>query len=420
MVAFKTSLAATMLILLLGCSDQKPAAAAALSAPPQLFVLAPTPSHDSLPRSSANELARLSADPAAAEVAFVRLAPELVSQRNEDLTVSVPGKKTVQFHLRDFTAITPEIFGWVGYTPSAWKQAHPDSPAEIANDPMFFLSLVREGNNVLGDLTLDGQHYRLQPIGSGLHVLVKVDESKLPPESEPRISGVAAQAPEASEIAKSAHSTIRVMFVVTDQRKALSPNYKADLALALNNANQYMKSSDVQITYELAGYYDGGYDETGRSYNQQLDDLRLAKPFADKVLAQREALGADLVSMYSTAPQYCGLAWLTASKAQAHSVISCSSSLAHELGHNLGVNHGWKPGDPERNPPYMHGYQHDEAPIFRTIMTGTNGAIPYFSNPRLQYQGVPMGTVYHNDAARRFNERRQVVEDFYPPLASPK
>jgi len=50
----------------------------------------------------------------------------------------------------------------------------------------------------------------------------------------------------------------------------------------------------------------------------------------------------------------------------------------------------------------------------------SHNAIPYFSNPRLTYTGFPIGTSSHHDAARRFNERRETVEGFYPPLPSPK
>lgn len=411
----KASLIVAISILILGCSVSERPVHKTSRATPQLFTLEPTPSRETLQANATGELATVLANLANAEVTFVKIDPDAVSPQRQDLQVDLPGGKTVQFHLRDFTPITPDIVGWVGYRPSAWKTAHPGSSSEIAIDPRFYLSLVRKGNTVLGDLIVEGQRYRIQPMGPEKNALIKVDESILPPEAEPLVRpGPEAKVSEKAASGDAAHSVIRVMFLATRQMKALNPNYKEGLALALNNANQYMKNSDVQITYELAGFYDGDYDETGRNYLQQLNDMRLAKPFADQVLARREALQADLVSMFSTNPQYCGMAWLTAKKEQAHSVISCSQSLAHELGHNLGVNHGWKEGDAVRDPPYMHGYKHVAAPAFHTIMIGTHGSIPFFSNPRLQHEGVPMGTTDHHDAARRFNERRKIVEHFYP------
>lgn len=388
---------------------------------PQLFTLEPTPDRQTLMRTAKGSLAHVLADPAAQDVTFIKVSPALVSQQTQDLAVTLPNGRTEQFHLRDFSTITAEIQGWVGYKPSIWKAAHaPSSAAEIDIDPLYYLSLARHGDALVGSVIIDGQRYQIDRLDTRQQILVKVDESKLPKDAEPPNANEAGSTDEAPAAAPSSgHSTLRVMFLTTKQRRASTPNYKLVLANALNDANQYMINSHVPVSYELAGFSEADYDETGRTYNQQLNDIRLAQPFAAEVLRQREALRADLVSMYSTNGQYCGMAWLTASKAQAHSVISCSLSLAHEIGHNLGVNHGWKAGDAVRNPSYMHGYQHTAAPVFKTIMIGTQGAIPFFSNPRLRYQGVAMGTTDHHDAARRFNERRETVENFYPPAVTP-
>ncbi|WP_153785715.1 reprolysin-like metallopeptidase [Pseudomonas sp. EMN2] len=409
--------AGTALLLSTACSATPPPAVSIASATPQLFMLEPTPDRDTLKRSADGHLARVLADPASQEVTFIKLSSALVNGQTHDLAVTMPNGKTAQFHLRDFSTITAGIEGWVGYKPSNWKSAHASSSAaEIDIDPLYYLSLAREGDTVVGSVIVDGQRYRIDDLGAGKQVLIKVDESQLPQDAEPLQANMAGSVDDTpGKVHGSAHSVLRVLFLVTNQRKAATPTYKLVLANALNDANQYMINSNVGVTYELAGFYEGEYDETGRSYTQQLNDIRLAQPFAGEVLKRREALGAHLVSMYSTARQNCGMAWLTASKAQAHSVISCPASLAHELGHNLGVSHGWTEGDAQRKPPYMHGYRHNTAPTFRTIMTGTAGAIPFFSNPRLQYQGVPMGTTNHHDAARRFNERRETVENFYPP-----
>ncbi|WP_158621148.1 zinc-dependent metalloprotease family protein [Pseudomonas sp. p106] len=418
--SWKTCLAGSALLMMWGCSTSIATTSTPTRAAPQLFTLEQTQDRQALQRTATGQLATLLADPANAEITLVKVDPQLVSQQNKELAVSLPDGKTAQFRLRDYTAITSGIVGWVGYLSSTWKQAHGGSSSEIDNDPLFYLSLARAGDTLVGDLTIDGQPYRLQPLDSGQHVLIRIDESKLAPEAEPLLPlGTAAPDPTIGKAAQSAHSTIRVLFMATDQRKLRNPEYKIELALALNNANQYMKNSNVPITYQLAGYYEGPYDETGRSYKEQLNDMRLAQPFAQQLLAIREALRADLVSMYSTATEYCGMAWLTTGKLQGHSVISCSSSLAHELGHNLGANHNWEPGNAIGNPPYMFGYRYTAGtPRFSTQMSyGCSPACPriaYHSNPRLTYQGIPLGTTQNHDVARRFNERRDTVANFYP------
>lgn len=383
----------------------------------QLFKIDPTPERQVLQRTGTAYMQQLLADPANEQVTLIELTPTLLTNQTQELTVTLPDGKAAQFHLRDFTPIAQGIDGWVGYKPSTWKQAHaPSSATEIDYDPLYYLSLAREGDKLVGSVIVEGQRYRIDHIGDGQHVLIKVDESKLPKEAEPLKAQDVAVDNTIGKAPQSAHSIIRVMFLATNQRKAASPNYKLELANALNTANQYLKNSKVDLTYELAGFYEGAYDEAGRTYQQQLNDLRPAEPFAGEVLARRELLGADLVSMYSTVSAVCGVAWLSASKVQGHSVISCPGSLAHELGHNLGVNHGWKEGDSISNPPYMHGYRSEGSPAFHTQMITSHGAIPYFSNPRLTYQGAALGTVDHHDAARRINERRETVENYYPPV----
>lgn len=410
-------LACAGLLMATACSMAATPSGASGSAAPQLFALEPTPDRSTLQRTGNDYLKRLLTDPANEQVTLIKLAPALVNNQTQDLAVTLPDGTSAQFHLRDFNTITDGIQGWVGYKASTWKQVHTSSSAEIDNDPQYYLSLAREGDTLVGSIIADGQHYRIDQAGPGQHVLIKVDASKMPKEAEPRqVEHADAVDETIGKVPQSGHSVIRILFLATDQRKAASPNYKLELAKAVNDANQYLRNSQVDMTYELAGYYEGSYDETDRAYKQQLDDIRLAQPFAEAVLSRREELRAHVVSMYSTAPQFCGMAWLSASKAQAHSVISCPGSLAHELGHNMGVNHGWVPGDPVRNPPYMHGYKRTATPALHTIMITSHGAIPYFSNPRLTYQGVALGTVANHDAARRFNERRETVENFYPPL----
>ncbi|HKS13078.1 MAG TPA: M12 family metallo-peptidase [Pseudomonas sp.] len=413
---WKSCLMGAGLAVVSACTPTTHDAVTTTGGAPQLFTLEPAQDRAVLQRTADSYLATLLAAPANEQVTLIKVNPAVVSRDTQELAVTLPDGKTARFHLRDFTTITPGIEGWIGYKPSDLTQAQAAASSEIDIDPRYYLSIVREGDKLVGSLVVDGQLYQLDHVGPGRNALIKVDESKLPAHGKPLVPNHGGD--RAGRQAQSAHSTIRVLFVTTNQSRATRPNNRAELAKALNDANQYMRNSDVAITFELAGYYDADYDETGRTYSQQLDDIRLARPFGADVLKVRETLRADLVSMYSTATQFCGMAWLSSPKVQAHSVVSCAGSLAHELGHNLGVNHGWNPGDKVSNPPYMHGYRSTVAPAFHTQMVTSHGALPYFSNPRLRYQGSAMGTVEHHDAARRLNERRETVENFYPPATN--
>lgn len=90
-----------------------------------------------------------------------------------------------------------------------------------------------------------GQRYRLVYIGSGMHVLIKVDESKLPSEDARgvEVENTVYPALEEPQQVSSAYSIIRLLFVSTVQSRAKNPNYRADLMLGLQDVNQIAKTA---------------------------------------------------------------------------------------------------------------------------------------------------------------------------------
>jgi len=401
------------LLLFWGCSTSA-AVSTATSTSPQLFTFEPTSERQVLQSKATGYLAALLADPANAEVTLVKVNPALVSQHTQNLAVDLPGGKATVFQRRSLNSTGSDIEGWVGYVPSSWKQSHSAGAAEINDDPLYYLSIVRQGEELFGRIVVDGQPYRLDYVGSGQHALIKVDESKLPPDGAPVMLQGAERADSAVEKAPlSSHSTIRVLLVSTMQAREKRPNYKLEMTQALQDANQYFINSRVNVTYELAGLYDADYDETNQSSTAQLNSLKDPNhPLGKAVYVKRDALRADLVSMYSTVTNVCGQAINQRTKEGGYSIFSCSIALAHELGHNFGGGDGWKPSPPENN--YRNGYKHESTPVFHTRMVTSHGALGYFSNPRISYQNIPMGTDRH-DMTRQIDDQRETVENYYPP-----
>ncbi|MDD2106846.1 MULTISPECIES: reprolysin-like metallopeptidase [Pseudomonas] len=363
----------------------------------------------------------LVSDPANEDIRPVTVDTSLVSPDTKSLTVSLNEKDSVTFQLRRADPPAPGMVGWVGDV-STDRRKKFTSTAEGDFDKDW-ISLVLHEGNLIGSINFDGMRYELQPVGRGQHVLVKVNESKLPPEAEPLLEN-STSAPDTTSgyVPKSQRSIIRVMFVTTEESRARYADYKGTLANALQSANQYMINSKVDITYELAGYYDGAISEQGKTFKEMVYALRQTdQPFGKAVGERRDALRAHLVSILLVNPEYCGWASITSNKSNAFSGIACFGSLGHELGHNLGADHNWHEGDNERNPPYMFGYRYQAGtPRFSTQMSYACSPacprIPYHSNPRVTYEGIPVGTAEHHDVARRFNERRETVEGFYPPV----
>ena len=410
---YRTWLAISGGVLLAACSSSTPPENGTSSAVTQLFTLEPTPDRNTLQKTATGYLATLLADPANQEITLVKVDPTVVSSNTQDLAVTLPNGKTAQFHLRDYNTITPGIEGWVGYKPSAWKQAHPSSAAEIENDPLYYLSLTRQGDTLVGDLTFEGQAYRIESVSLGQQALIKVDGTKLPPDAKPlEIAGTAQADEMLGKRPTSASSIIRVLLVTTNELRQSNPNYRVSLANALQNANQYMINSQVPITFEIAAYYDADHNESGRSVIVQFDEFSdTTKGFGQQVFTERGKYHADLATLYVVANDYCGNAQLSVSQqTQGYSVINCPGALGHEMGHNLGAMH--RHDEPDDVPEYAYGYK-DDTGNFHTQMRTSHGALPYFANPRLSYKDRPLGDPQLHDVARRFNERREIVENLF-------
>jgi len=356
------------------------------------------------------DLAALLASPSTQDVWPIDInTPEFINASSPVLSITLPKGDRVRFDLKR-TSDVAGMSGWIGDVASDRKRHYP-SPDEVDFDPFNWISLVRDGGQVVGDIHFKGQLYRLYPIAAGRHVLVKVDESRMPPNGQPVLLPRSSSGPAPDKIARPARSIIRVLFVTTSERRARSKYYRLELVQALQNANQYLINSHVPLTYELAGFLDPDYSEGAKSQWAMLHEMaRTSSTLGSQVAAQREASKADLVSLYNVESSICGNAYGWSKKETGFHTISCTVALAHELGHNLGGGHVLEGIDPSRH--YNHGYRH-RSPDFHTIQVTSHGAIPYFSNPRLQYQGVPIGTVQNHDVARQFGDYMGVVEDFY-------
>jgi hypothetical protein len=149
----------------------------------------------------------------------------------------------------------------------------------------------------------------------------------------------------------------------------------------------------------------------------------------DQVHQLRDQHKADLVALIvDNGGDSCGIAYVMANGPRAGFASSAFSvtardclandTLAHELGHNMGNAHDRATGGAGVFA-YSYGYR-DEVGRFRTVMAYAcpNVSCPrvkYFSNPRLLYNGRPLG-IDHNtdptnaaDNARSMNEVRQIV-----------
>ncbi|MHC5023337.1 MAG: M12 family metallo-peptidase [Planctomycetota bacterium] len=274
--------------------------------------------------------------------------------------------------------------------------------------------------------------FRLRATGDG-HVLEELDEAFLPScgidaidaadaPPPPADGGVAGECDDGSQI------DVLVVYTPAARLQAGGTGPIQNLiSLAVANANAAYVNSGINTQLNLLLAAEVDYDESG-------NHLSLLGGTSDGVMdgvhILRDALGADIVSLYVDEAGYCGVAWLLPGLSTGYSYLgfnvnvwSCASLVfAHEVGHNQGCCHA--PGDGGGCTSggifdYSVGYRFngDSGTLWRTIMAYSPGTrIPHFSNPDVLYDGQPTGVEDGIDPgaenARTINETAFTVANY--------
>jgi Metallo-peptidase family M12 len=274
--------------------------------------------------------------------------------------------------------------------------------------------LTIEDGTMAGNITIDGKFYQVRPSGDGIHSIREIDQSAFPgedcapPIEEPGTESLEPQLVLPTSEYDDNGSTIDVMVVYTQDAANASFNITAEIQLAVDETNQSYINSLVNPRIRLVHAAQVTYTETG---NISTDVSRLKNPsdgYMDEVHTWRNQYNADMVTLIvENGGAYCGIAYAIMSTVspsfedKAFNVTDrgCATgyySFGHELGHLQGARHDWYV-DPTNNSPYTynHGYVSPNND-WRTVMAYSNACfgctrIQYWSNPNVQYGGLPMG-----------------------------
>jgi len=394
---------------------------------PQLFEpLAATAAADINPQQ-AQALSRIRARPTTGSVTLMRVNAAALTSRDISVKLAADTQIPVRY---DQSEIVGRMLVWKGAVPNVPGQA----------------TFVVEDGNITGTVDNNGQIYRVEPIGSGVHAVIKLDSSRLPPDHPPsfadkeRIAPSSAPTPSSSPRKKlggassrlgdtrapsTAPTVIDVLVAYTRDASGAVANINSLIALAVAEANQSYVNSQIGIRLSLVNTMQVEYSEDGKTFETILGDL-VSDP---GIKMRRDIDSADLVAMIINKSDFCGLAdAIRATSDTAYAVIyfDCATgyySFAHELGHLMGARHDMA-NDPSKSPfSYGHGYQYlSGATKWRTIMAydcaGGCVRLQYWSNPLVRHGGVPMGTIASNNNARVLNETASEVASFRSaPLA---
>jgi len=304
------------------------------------------------------------------------------------------------------------------------------------------VTLVLHGTTIVGTIQSNQRLYKIESTGGTLHHLIEIDEEALPPDDHPLV--VADDGPNAipptggisqqteTTAAAAGDSIVDLLVVYTSTAKAMEGGQAAMdalITLGVDSANQAYSNSQIAMQLRLVHTSEVVYSESG---NMNTDLTRLQNTtdgIMDQIHQLRDQHKADLVALIvDNGGNSCGIAYVMtngprasfASYAFSVTARDCiaNNTFAHELGHNMGNAHDRTTGGTGVYP-YSYGYR-DEVGKFRTIMaygcpTVSCPRVKYFSNPRLLYNGRPLGTDHTTnpansaDNARSMNDVRQVV-----------
>lgn len=382
--------------------------ASQLPQPTQLYTMVQRENFDETP-AQARRIAQLKALPTTRSVQIVQVNANALADARIGVTLS--NQRVLDLFRTEGETNDLRNLSWTG--------------ASKGEEPGGSTMVVRNGQ-ITGSITTPNGLYRITPLGGGAHALVEVDSAKFPkdePESfsAPQPERKSPVVPHTSDIRNSSASSptqIDVLVAYTPGAEAGVIDMGATIALAVAEANQSYLNSGIAIHLNLVDSFGVDYKEDGKSFESILADFE----HMSVVNQRRDKSGADLATLIINKSDYCGLAHqIMADASTAFSIVyyDCATgyySFAHELGHLMGARHN-EHIDPNAPFTYGHGYCHNgPLPAWRTIMSyncPVEGVrIQYWSNPRLVYAGVPLGTIATNDNARVLNETAATVAAF--------
>lgn len=296
--------------------------------------------------------------------------------------------------------------------------------------------LSRVGDAIAGFIADVDANWELVPTGEpGRSLLLKVDPSRLPPCLGPvpaptsLLPGFARGAAVASDSGE--RVDVLVMYSPAARDAAGSDNaIRAQAQAAVDSANTVFANSGMRMRFNAVGIelLADWVDTSEVTASTQLGQFRSNATMQ----ARRNALAADMVSLLvQTLPSACGIGYVMrsvgpgfASSAVQITARGCAVgnlSWAHEHGHNMGFEHdpanGTTPQNASRPWSFGHYVEGQGSQSFRTVMSyacpaGGCTRRPYFSSPRVRFNGFATGIDGERDNARTGDEVADIVANF--------
>lgn len=367
---------------------------------------------------------------------------------NESIHKNLRSKKQIDFKVRDGLIIkTSQIeiieHDLLRYT---WK-------GKVLGDDLGLVTItVGKDRSLYVNIYAFGTYYRLVPIKNQvwIHQLLEIEslmsaqgeQDSIPVSATDLIRAQSVQAvlsdrPSASTATDG--TVIDVMVVYSSAANDASTDIRAQINSEITWTNAVLEQSCTQTSLRLVHIERLSEAESGDS-TTDLNRLRTSDDgYFDNIHTLRATYGADLVQMWASTGSSgtCGLAYAPVIPAASFGFswkrLDCdASTTAHEFAHNMGAVHdpyqentsGVVYGD------YLAGHGHvDIGAKLRTIM-GYNTEcarygescqrIPYFSNPKIVYNGVALGVANISDVSQVIRNNRESIANFQAAVSTPE
>lgn len=346
--------------------------------------------------------------------------PEI--QQDGILPLQIPGNsKLYEFQARHVQSEDNGDYTWMGDLITR----DTCSGETIENDCFEgFLSVLKRGDRVFGEMQIDTAYYDIKYLGEGLNALVEIDVAKVIPSASdcaaPNDTSGFSPAPIAEDRTNTCPVRMAVLF--TQAAQNTHPDILDIIDLSVESINQALRKSDISED-ELMFVLAGTQLLTTSQFSEGIDIISDARSFVTNgtVTGLRNTFHADIVIVMTDMAYHdfngvvAAFGDFASSGDSAFAIVEAqfanepNFSFHHEVGHLFGARHQRTDdcflNHDDSGLPHAHGYVFekgchcllwDSKKYYHTIVSAcydnrARRKVPVYSNPNVKHKGKKTG-----------------------------